>query len=205
MQYSCDSFERFLFNSRSFSVFVIHLLALIHPSFSSLFVLCLSSFIVDSGVEYRRKAKLECCTDSTGSFRPWPSSTWVPIHWTMPPIIRKTTYWRRGTRSKRIWDAALQALDFFFPFLLVEWVKFDGCPFLAGVRALRDVGVDVVSIDPCSDPECAAESAALTRWQFQDLKSAAKRKPDIEVILHGSDEIGLATLPFWFHCRYSRS
>ncbi|XP_057379571.1 LOW QUALITY PROTEIN: cytosol aminopeptidase-like [Daphnia carinata] len=66
------------------------------------------------------------------------------------------------------------------------------CGIAAGLKALRDVGVDVVSVDPCGDAECAAESASLTRWQFQDLKGAAKRKPDIEVILHGSDEIGEA-------------
>lgn len=61
----------------------------------------------------------------------------------------------------------------------------------AGLKALRDVGVDVVAIDPCSDAECAAESATLASWQFQDLKSVAKRKPDCKLMLHGSDEIGL--------------
>ena len=60
--------------------------------------------------------------------------------------------------------------------------------FLVGVKALRDVGVDVVSVDPCSDPECAAESAALTSWRFQGLKSESKRKPEVEIVLHSSEE-----------------
>ncbi len=59
------------------------------------------------------------------------------------------------------------------------------------MTALQEVGVEIVSVDPCSDAECAAESASLTRWQFQDLKSVAKRKPEVELVLHGSDEIGL--------------
>ena len=45
-----------------------------------------------------------------------------------------------------------------------------------------------MSVDPANDPEVAAESATLTRWRFQELKT--KKKPDIEVVLHGSDEIG---------------
>lgn len=67
----------------------------------------------------------------------------------------------------------------------------------AGLIALRDVGVEVVSVDPCGDAECAAESASLTRWQFQDLKSADKRKPDVELVLHGSDEFGLDSVSFF--------
>ncbi|EFX68021.1 hypothetical protein DAPPUDRAFT_260731 [Daphnia pulex] len=61
-----------------------------------------------------------------------------------------------------------------------------------GVKALQEVGIEIVSVDPCSDAECAAESASLTRWQFQDLKNAAKRKPEVDLVLHGSDEYGLA-------------
>jgi len=59
---------------------------------------------------------------------------------------------------------------------------------LVGVKALRDVGVDVVSVDPCSDPECVAESAALTAWRFQGLKSESKRKSEVEIVLHSSEE-----------------
>lgn len=62
--------------------------------------------------------------------------------------------------------------------------------FTAGVKVLRDVGVEVVSVDPAGDEQCAAEGAALTRWRFQDLKSPAKRKPDVELVLHGSDPVG---------------
>lgn len=90
------------------------------------------------------------------------------------------------------------SLFYFFNFhLLIELVS------SAGLKALRDVGVDVVSVDPCGDAECAAESASLTRWQFQDLKSVAKRKPDVELVLHGSDEVGLDFYAFfsleWFY------
>merc|ERR1712179_140674 len=62
------------------------------------------------------------------------------------------------------------------------------CGIAVGVKALRDVGVDVVSVDPCSDPECVAESAALTAWRFQGLKSESKRKSEVEIVLHSSEE-----------------
>lgn len=71
--------------------------------------------------------------------------------------------------------------------------------FVAGVKALRDVGVEVVSVDPCSDPESAAEGAALARWNFQEFKSPAKRKSEIELVLHGSDETGLVCLMGMFN------
>lgn len=58
----------------------------------------------------------------------------------------------------------------------------------AGVKALRDSGVEVISIDPCSDPECAAESAALTRWKFQELKNVNKRQREVDLVLHGTSE-----------------
>ena len=67
------------------------------------------------------------------------------------------------------------------------------------MTALQEVGVEIVSVDPCSDAECAAESASLTRWQFQDLKSVAKRKPEVELVFHGSDEIGLDSLMLFFY------
>ena len=70
--------------------------------------------------------------------------------------------------------------------------------FLVGVKALRDVGVDVVSVDPCSDPECAAESAALTSWRFQGLKSESKRKPEVEIVLHSSEEEGYVDILYRF-------
>ena len=56
-----------------------------------------------------------------------------------------------------------------------------------GVKALRAQGSSVVSVDPCADAECAGESAALAAWLFQDLKSADKRKPELELICHTSD------------------
>jgi len=62
------------------------------------------------------------------------------------------------------------------------------CGIAVGLKALRDVGVDVVSVDPCSDPECVAESAALTAWRFQGLKSESKRKSEVEIVLHSSEE-----------------
>lgn len=58
----------------------------------------------------------------------------------------------------------------------------------AGVKALQDSGVEVISIDPCSDAELVAESAALTRWKFQDLKSAHKRRPEVGLVLHGTSD-----------------
>jgi len=38
------------------------------------------------------------------------------------------------------------------------------------VNALRDVGIDVISVDACGNADCAAEGAALAAWRFQDLK-----------------------------------
>lgn len=58
----------------------------------------------------------------------------------------------------------------------------------AGVKALQDSGLEVISIDPCSDPECVAESAALTRWKFQDLKNVSKRQREVGLVLHGTSE-----------------
>jgi hypothetical protein len=82
-------------------------------------------------------------------------------------------------------QAPYTCLKSFFSFLNESYLA-------AGVKALQEVGIEIVSVDPCSDAECAAESASLTRWQFQDLKNAAKRKPEIDLVLHGSDEYGLA-------------
>ena len=58
------------------------------------------------------------------------------------------------------------------------------------MNALRDVGVEVMSVDSCSDAECAAEGAALAAWRFQELKNASKRKPELDLILYGSDQSG---------------
>ena len=60
--------------------------------------------------------------------------------------------------------------------------------FVAGVKALRSIGAGVISVDPCCDAECAAESAALTTWLFQDLKSPSSRKPKVDLVLHGDNE-----------------
>lgn len=69
-----------------------------------------------------------------------------------------------------------------------------------GLKALRDVGVDVVSVDPCSDPECVAESAALTAWRFQGLKSESKRKSEVEIVLHSSEEKRYVYFIFLHNC-----
>ena len=53
---------------------------------------------------------------------------------------------------------------------------------------MRGIGTHVVSCDPCGDAEAVAESAALTGWLFQDLKDAAKRKPELELICHSNDQ-----------------
>lgn len=85
---------------------------------------------------------------------------------------------------------ALQVGSHWVILFILELVQSLRIYFSAGVKALRDVGVKVVSVDPAGDPECAGESAALTRWHFQELKSPTKRKPEVELVLHGSDEVG---------------
>ena len=74
-------------------------------------------------------------------------------------------------------------------FLVNLFLKHHFLPFAAGMKALRDVGINVVSVDPASDPECAAEAAALTRWHFQEFKSPTKKKADVDLVLHGTNEI----------------
>ena len=99
---------------------------------------------------------------------------------------------KKGTPIKKISDAGLQVYQlekfFFFHKRTQSILSRIIIISLVGVKALRDVGVDVVSVDPCSDPECVAESAALTAWRFQGLKSESKRKSEVEIVLHSSEE-----------------
>lgn len=99
--------------------------------------------------------------------------------------MKRTLNSKTAISSKKIYDAESQVLfriSFHFHSLIYLTVS------PAGVKALQDSGVEVISVDPCADPECVAESAALTRWKFQDLKSANKRRPEVDLVLHGTSE-----------------
>ncbi|ESO10262.1 hypothetical protein HELRODRAFT_117043, partial [Helobdella robusta] len=53
----------------------------------------------------------------------------------------------------------------------------------AGVKLLHDAGVKTISVDPCNEPEAAAEGAFLSVWAYDELKAADKRKPPPELSL----------------------
>jgi aminopeptidase len=60
----------------------------------------------------------------------------------------------------------------------------------AGVKQLQEAGVTAVSVDPCGDPQAAAEGACLCVYGFDELKAADKRKtpPEIQVYTDATDD-----------------
>lgn len=58
----------------------------------------------------------------------------------------------------------------------------------SGVRSLRDLGaIDEVDVDSCDNATSAAEGAALGLYYFDELKSAALKKPQIKLNLIQND------------------
>ncbi|XP_077992292.1 cytosol aminopeptidase-like [Glandiceps talaboti] len=57
-----------------------------------------------------------------------------------------------------------------------------------GARQLRDVGIKHIEIDPCTDPQAAAEGASLGLFSYDELKDESKRKPKVEIALHGNQD-----------------
>uniref|UniRef100_A0A8C5S2J1 Cytosol aminopeptidase n=1 Tax=Laticauda laticaudata TaxID=8630 RepID=A0A8C5S2J1_LATLA len=57
----------------------------------------------------------------------------------------------------------------------------------AGCRQLQDLELICVEVDPCGDAQAAAEGAALSIFEYGELKQ--KKKPNLEIQLHGSDGI----------------
>ncbi|KAJ7326999.1 hypothetical protein JRQ81_016758, partial [Phrynocephalus forsythii] len=57
----------------------------------------------------------------------------------------------------------------------------------AGCRKVQDLEVTRVEVDPCGDAQAAAEGAILGLFEYDELKY--KKKPVVEVQLHGSDGI----------------
>lgn len=53
----------------------------------------------------------------------------------------------------------------------------------AGCRQLQDLELPYVEVDPCGDPQAAAEGALLGLYEYDEFKQ--KKKPAIEVQLHG--------------------
>nr|XP_020665496.1 cytosol aminopeptidase isoform X2 [Pogona vitticeps] len=54
-----------------------------------------------------------------------------------------------------------------------------------GCRQVQDLEVTSVEVDPCGDAQAAAEGAVLGLFEYDELKQ--KKKPVVEVQLHGSD------------------
>ena len=58
----------------------------------------------------------------------------------------------------------------------------------AGVRSLRELGaIEEIDVDSCENPTAAAEGAALGLYYFDELKSAALKKPQVKVNLLAND------------------
>ncbi|XP_034298649.2 cytosol aminopeptidase isoform X3 [Pantherophis guttatus] len=57
----------------------------------------------------------------------------------------------------------------------------------AGCRQLQDLELPCVEVDPCGDAQAAAEGAALSIFEYEELKQ--KKKPTLQIQLHGSDGI----------------
>ncbi|XP_054855292.1 cytosol aminopeptidase isoform X2 [Eublepharis macularius] len=57
----------------------------------------------------------------------------------------------------------------------------------AGCRQVQDLEFPYVEVDPCGDPQAAAEGAILGLYEYDEFKQ--KKKPAIEVQLHGSDGV----------------
>ncbi|XP_062991416.1 cytosol aminopeptidase isoform X2 [Elgaria multicarinata webbii] len=56
-----------------------------------------------------------------------------------------------------------------------------------GCQQVQDLEVPCVEIDPCGDAQAAAEGAVLGLFEYNEFKQ--KKKPAVEVKLHGSDGI----------------
>ncbi|XP_070613494.1 cytosol aminopeptidase isoform X3 [Erythrolamprus reginae] len=57
----------------------------------------------------------------------------------------------------------------------------------AGCRQLQDLELPYIEVDPCGDAQAAAEGATLSIFEYEELKQ--KKKPTIEIQLHGSDGV----------------
>jgi len=68
----------------------------------------------------------------------------------------------------------------------------------AGVKQLQDAGVTAVSVDPCGDPEAAAEGACLSVYAYDELKAADKRKtpPEIQCYTAATDDANSVSTAF---------
>ena len=60
----------------------------------------------------------------------------------------------------------------------------------SGVRSLRELGaIDEIDVDPCENATAVAEGAALGLYHFDELKSAALKKPQIKLNLLTSESL----------------
>ncbi|XP_006822705.1 cytosol aminopeptidase-like [Saccoglossus kowalevskii] len=55
-----------------------------------------------------------------------------------------------------------------------------------GARQLRDAGMKQIELDPCTDAQAVAEGATLGLFTFDELKEESKRKPKVNLSLHGN-------------------
>lgn len=58
----------------------------------------------------------------------------------------------------------------------------------AGVRSLRSVGATSIEVDPCANPEAAAEGSNLALFVYQDLKKKESRMPPVSLSLFGGHD-----------------
>uniref|UniRef100_T1IIZ4 Cytosol aminopeptidase n=1 Tax=Strigamia maritima TaxID=126957 RepID=T1IIZ4_STRMM len=57
----------------------------------------------------------------------------------------------------------------------------------AGIRKLRDVGVNTIDVDPCGDACAAAEGASLALFSYDDLKNPKNKKKTVNFSLYQND------------------
>ncbi|ELU18801.1 hypothetical protein CAPTEDRAFT_226733 [Capitella teleta] len=58
----------------------------------------------------------------------------------------------------------------------------------SGVKQLQDAGVNVIHVDPCGDPEAAAEGAGLVTWAYDALKEKKSPKVELQCFTEGADD-----------------
>ncbi|XP_070539846.1 cytosol aminopeptidase-like [Ptychodera flava] len=57
-----------------------------------------------------------------------------------------------------------------------------------GARQLRDIGIKDIEIDPSTDAQAAGEGASLGLFAYDELKQESKRKPHVNLSLHGNQD-----------------